>query len=180
MNTADTMKRIAVFCSASDHLDEKYTRAAREVVEGLCRKGYAIVSGGSFRGTMGVVSDTVKASGGYHIGVMPEFMQAFIYDGLNETVWTPTMALRKEAMRKDTDAVIALPGGTGTLDELFETHVLVKLGRYNGRIIVLNFNGFYEPLRALLDHYVREGMLTKTDRELIEFIDTPGQLLESF
>lgn len=174
------MKRIAIFCSSSSQLDGKYASAARTLVEGLCRKGYAIVSGGSFRGTMGVVSDTVKATGGYHKGVLPEFMSGLEYDGLDETVWTKTMALRKQEMRKDTEAVIALPGGIGTLDELIETHVLIKLGQYKGRLILLNFNGFYEPFKALLDHYVAENMLTAADRDLIEFYDTPQETLSHF
>ena len=171
------MKTIAIFCSASDTLDGKYTAPARDLVEGLCRKGYGIVSGGSFRGTMGVVSDTVKAEGGYHKGVMPGFMDKFIYDGLSETVWTPTMSVRKEEMRKDTVAAIALPGGIGTLDELIETYVLIKLGQYHGRLLLLNSDGFYEPFRALLDHYVTENMLTVRDRGIIEFFDTPEALL---
>ena len=173
------MDKITIFCSASEHLDKKYESAARRVVEGLCRKGYAIVSGGSFRGTMGVVADTVRREGGFHKGVMPEFMAGFLYDALSETVWSPSMALRKQEMRKDTVAAIALPGGTGTLDELIETQVLIKMGQYKGRLIVLNYDGFYEPLRALLNHYVAENMLTPHDRDLVEFIDTPEDLLDT-
>ena len=171
------MDKIAVFCSSSNNLDPKYSIAAKQLTEGLCRKGYAVVSGGSFRGTMGVVADTVKACGGYHKGVLPEFMTTLVYDGLDEVVWTPSMALRKEEMRKDTVAAIALPGGIGTLDELIETHVLIKLGQYRGRLILLNTDGFYEPFKALLDHYVVTNMLTRADRALVEFFDTPAELL---
>ena len=173
------MKKIVIFCSSSNSLDPKYTVVAKQLTEGLCRKGYAVVSGGSFRGTMGVVADTVKACGGYHKGVLPEFMAGLEYDGLEETVWKPTMALRKEEMRKDTVAAIALPGGIGTLDELIETHVLIKLGQYRGRLILLNTDGFYEPFKALLDHYVATNMLSPADRALIEFFDTPAELLAS-
>lgn len=171
------MKEIVIFCSSSNSLDPKYGVAAKELVEGICQKGYAVVSGGSFRGTMGVVADTVKACGGYHKGVLPEFMTKLVYDGLNEVVWTPSMALRKEEMRKDTVAAIALPGGIGTLDELIETHVLIKLGQYHGRLILLNTDGFYKPFKALLDHYVATNMLTPADRALVEFFDTPVDLL---
>ena len=87
------------------------------------------------------------------------------------------MALRKEEMRRDTVAAIALPGGIGTLDEIIETHVLRKLERYSGRVIVLNLNGFFEPFLALLDHYVATGMLTPEDRRLVESFDTVEALL---
>ncbi|MBR4233395.1 MAG: TIGR00730 family Rossman fold protein [Bacteroidales bacterium] len=174
------MKKIVIFCSSSEGIDPRYTAAAGELVEGLCRKGYGIVSGGSFRGTMGVVADTVKACGGYHKGVLPAFMTGLVYDGLSETLWTPTMAERKQEMRRDTVAAIALPGGIGTLDELIETHVLIKLKQYHGRLILLNTAGFYEPFKALLDHYVATKMLTPADRSLIEFFDTPEQLLATF
>ncbi|MBQ4285931.1 MAG: LOG family protein, partial [Bacteroidales bacterium] len=75
--------------------------------------------------------------------------------------------------------VIALPGGTGTLDELIETQVLKKLGKYDGRVIVLNLDGFYDPFLALLDHYVSTGMLTPADRSLVETFDTVPSLLAS-
>jgi len=174
------MKKIAVFCSSSENIKPEYTAAARQVVEGLCRKGYGIVSGGSYRGTMGTVSDAAKAAGGYHKGVLPQFMLTFVHDGLSEVVWTKTMAERKEEMRRGTVAVIALPGGTGTLDELIETHVLRKLKQYDGRIIALNACGFYEPFKSLLGHYVSEHMLTPEDRDLIEFYATPEELLKTF
>lgn len=174
------MKTVAIFCSSSSQIDPKYSRAANTLVQGLCEKGYGIVSGGSFRGTMGVVADAAKASGGYHKGVLPRFMAGLVYDGLSDTVWTPTMSVRKEEMRKGTIAAIALPGGIGTLDELIETQVLIKLGQYKGRLILLNCDGFFEPFRALLNHYVAENMLTPEDMAIVEFIDTPEAILSTF
>ena len=84
-------------------------------------------------------------------------MKQFVYPDLSELVWTDTMAERKTILREDTCAVVALPGGTGTLDELIETVALVHLKQYFGKITVLNHDGFYEPLKALLDHYVYYG-----------------------
>lgn len=146
-------------------------------MEGLCAKGYGIVSGGSYRGTMGAVSDAVVRCGGHHKGVLPRFMEKFAYDKLSEVAWTDSMALRKEEMRRDTVAAIALPGGIGTLDEIIETHVLRKLDKYPGRVIVLNLNGFFEPFLSLLDHYVATGMLMPEDRRLVETFDTVEALL---
>ena len=129
---------------------------------------------------MNVVSQTVARCGGYHKGVLPHFMKDVAFPGLSEVVWTDTMSERKEEMRKDTVAAIALPGGIGTLDELIETHVLVKLQQYDGRVIVLNIGCFFNPFLQLLDHYVATGMLTPEDRRLVESFDTVEFLLETF
>ena len=116
--------------------------------------------------------------GGDHIGVLPRFMKGLEYPNLTELIWADTMAERKERMRAGTSAVIALPGGIGTLDELIESHVLVKLGRYDGKLLVLNVDGFFDPFKALLDHYEATGMLTSGDRALIVFADTVPELAE--
>lgn len=172
------MKKIAVFCSASSEIDPKYNKVAREFVRAASLRGYGIVTGGTVKGTMGEVSDELHGIGGYHKGVIPRFMKQFVYPDLSELVWTDTMAERKTILREDTCAVVALPGGTGTLDELIETVALVHLKQYFGKITVLNHDGFYEPLKALLDHYVAAGMMTKETRGKVLFADTAEQLLE--
>ena len=172
------MKKIAVFCSASSEIDPKYNKVAREFVRAASLRGYGIVTGGTVKGTMGEVSDELHAIGGYHKGVIPRFMKQFVYPDLSELVWTDTMAERKTILREDTYAVVALPGGTGTLDELIETVALVHLKQYFGKITVLNHDGFYEPLKALLDHYVAAGMMTKETRGKVLFADTAEQLIE--
>lgn len=174
------MEKIVLFCSASKACPPEFNQIASKVIEGLCNKGYGIVSGGTCLGTMGVVSETVVKCGGYHKGVLPRFMKDVAYPGLSEIVWTDTMSERKEEMRRGTVAAIALPGGIGTLDELIETHVLIKLRQYHGRVIVLNIDGFFNPFLQLLDHYVATGMLTAEDRRLVESFDTAEALLESF
>ena len=172
------MKKIAVFCSASSEIDPKYNKVAREFVRAASLRGYGIVTGGTVKGTMGEVSDELHAIGGYHKGVIPRFMKQFVYPDLSELVWTDTMAERKTILREDTCAVVALPGGPGTLDELIETVALVHLKQYLGKITVLNHDGFYEPLKALLDHYVAAGMMTKETRGKVLFADTAEQLIE--
>ena len=172
------MKKIAVFCSARSEIDPKYNKVAREFVRAASLRGYGIVTGGTVKGTMGEVSDELHAIGGYHKGVIPRFMKQFVYPDLSELVWTDTMAERKTILREDTCAVVALPGGTGTLDELIETVALVHLKQYFGKITVLNHDGFYEPLKALLDHYVAAGMMTKETRGKVLFADTAEQLIE--
>ena len=171
-------RKAVVFCSASGDIDPKYNEAAREVVRALHSYGWTLVSGGSWRGTMGVIADEMKRLGGKHVGVLPRFMAGLEYDGLTELHWSDTMADRKERMRQGTEAAIALPGGIGTLDEIIETHVLAKLGRYGGKVFALNVDGFFNPFKALLDHYVATGMLEPRDRELLVFADTVEELAE--
>ena len=171
-------KKIAVFCSASYNIDPQYNKVARAFVRAASLCGYGIVSGGTIKGTMGEISDELASCGGYHLGVIPRFMEQYVYPGLSEVIWTDTIAERKTLLRKDTSAVVALPGGIGTLDELMETFALVHLKQYDGRIFVLDHEGFYEPLRNLLEHYVKTGMLSQETMNKIGFADTPQQLLE--
>jgi predicted Rossmann-fold nucleotide-binding protein len=88
------------------------------------------------------------------------------------------MAERKTLLREGTCAVVALPGGVGTLDELIETAALVHLKRYFGKMALLNHDGFYEPLKVLLDHYVATGMMPQSTRDMVLFADTPEELLD--
>ena len=146
--------KIAVFCSASYTIDPKYNKVAREFVRAASLRGYGIVSGGTIKGTMGEISEELRDCGGWHLGVIPRFMKQYVYPELSEVIWTDTMAERKTLLREGTTAVVALPGGIGTLDEVIETYALLHLKQYDGRIFLLNHEGFYEPLRALLQHYV--------------------------
>jgi len=170
--------KIAVFCSASFEIDPKYNKVAREFVRAASLRGYGIVSGGTVKGTMGVISDELKECGGYHLGVIPRFMSQYVYPDLTEVIWTDTMAERKTLLRKDTCAVVALPGGIGTLDEVIETFALVHLKQYDGKIFLLDYEGFYGPLRNLLQHYVDTKMLCAATMRKIRFADTPEALLE--
>ena len=172
------MKKISVFCSASFEIDPKYNKVAREFVRAASLRGYGIVTGGTVKGTMGEVSEELVACGGYHKGVIPRFMEQYVYPQLSELVWTDTMAERKTLLREGTCAVVALPGGVGTLDELIETVALVHLKQYFGKMAVLNHEGFYEPLKTLLDHYVATGMMPQTTRDKVLFADTAEHLLD--
>ncbi len=171
--------KIAVFCSASFEIDPKYNRVAREFVRAASLCGYGIVSGGTVKGTMGEISDELHSCGGYHLGVIPRFMQQYVYPDLTETVWTDTMAERKTLLREGTCAVVALPGGIGTLDEVIETFALVHLKQYFGKIFLLNHDGFYEPLRQLLRHYVDTGMMTEATMSKICFAESKDDILSA-
>ena len=170
--------KIAVFCSASFEIDPMYNKVAREFVRAASLCGYGIITGGTVKGTMGEVSDELKSVGGYHRGVIPRFMKEYVYPDLTEVVWTDTMAERKILLREETVAVVALPGGIGTLDEVMDTFACIHLKQYDGKIFILNHEGFYEPLKALLQHYVDTNMLSKDTMAKIRFADTPEGLLE--
>ena len=173
------MKKIAVFCSARKEIDPEYNKVAREFVRAASLRGYGIVSGGTIKGTMGEISDELRDCGGYHLGVIPRFMEEYVYPELSEVIWTDTMAERKTLLRKDTCAVVALPGGIGTLDELIETFALVHLKQHEGKMIVLNHKGFYEPLRLLLQHYVKTGMMSAETCSMMVFADTVEDALKA-
>ncbi|MBO5708725.1 MAG: TIGR00730 family Rossman fold protein [Bacteroidales bacterium] len=171
--------KIAVFCSASYTIDPKYNKVAREFVRAASLRGYGIVSGGTIKGTMGEISEELRDCGGWHLGVIPRFMKQYVYPELSEVIWTDTMAERKTLLREGTTAVVALPGGIGTLDEVIETYALLHLKQYDGRIFLLNHEGFYEPLRALLQHYVDVNMLSPETFARIEILETPEAILEA-
>jgi uncharacterized protein (TIGR00730 family) len=171
--------KIAVFCSASFEIDPKYNKVARDFVRAASLRGYGIVSGGTIKGTMGEISDELRDCGGYHLGVIPRFMEQYVYPDLTEVIWTDTMAQRKTFLREGTCAVVALPGGIGTLDEVIETFALVHLKQYFGKIFILNHEGFYEPLRLLLRHYVDTKMMTEETMSKIIFAQTPDEILDA-
>ena len=169
--------KIAVFCSARCDIDPEYNEAARLFVRGAAALGFKIVSGGTVKGTMGEISDELEKCGGYHIGVVPRFMTKFAYPSLSELVWTDTLAERKAVFQTDTRAVVALPGGIGTLDEVMDTFSLLYLGKYDGKVCLLNYKGFNEPLLALLHHYVDQKMLSEETLNRLVVASTPEELL---
>ena len=171
--------KIAVYCSASFEIDPKFNKVAREFVRAASLHGYGIVTGGTIKGTMGEVSDELRDCGGYHMGVIPRFMEQYVYPDLSEMIWTDTMAERKALLRKDTCAVVALPGGVGTLDEVIEVLALVHLKQYFGKIFLLNHEGFYEPLRQLLQHYVDMKMMTEATMSKVIFAEKPQDILNA-
>ena len=169
-------KRAVIYCSSSSDIDPAYNQAARQIVRAACLAGYDIVSGGSWRGTMGHVCDEALEHGVRVIGVLPRFMKGFEHPRLTECIWTDRMSERKDAMREGTTLAIALPGGIGTLDEVAETYCLAKLGRYPGRVIIFNMDGFYDPFKLQLDLYVERGMMDEDSRALVHFPETVQEL----
>lgn len=165
-------KRAVFFCSATNDINPVYKQAAREIVRAACLSGYDIVCGGTVKGMMNVVCDEASRHNVENIGVIPRFMSGLEHPALTQCIWTDRMSERKDGMREGAAAAVALPGGIGTLDELAETYCLRKMGLFAGKVIAFNMNGFYEPFKAQLDLYVKEGMLDGASRELVFFPET--------
>ena len=174
-------KRVCVYCSSSNTLDDKYKEAAGDFAKAAFLHNYTIVCGGSIRGLMGIIIDTMLRNGGSIEGVIPQFMQEIEiqHPNLKNLTLVDTMSRRKELLRENCDAVVALPGGIGTLDELFEVFTLKKLDMYSGKVMVLNIYGFYDPLICLLDHLVKESCLCPNYRKSLLIFNNIEELIEA-
>ena len=155
------MKRVLVFCGSSPGRDPAYVAAAAELGRLLASRELEVVYGGASVGLMGALADGALAAGGAVIGVIPNrLLEAEIaYAGLTKLHVVETMHERKALMAELSDAVIALPGGTGTLDELFELFTWSQLGLHGKPIGLLDVEGYWQPLLAFLEHAVNERFL---------------------
>jgi uncharacterized protein (TIGR00730 family) len=160
------MKKIAVFCASSTGLDEIYRNEAKKLGEKLVDEGLGLVYGGASRGLMNVVAEAVLQKGGNVIGVITRLLadKEITKTECSEIIYTSTMHERKVRMLEIADAVVALPGGFGTLDEMFEALTLSQLDILNVPIGLLNTKGYYDLLIELLDRMVNSGFLQKTNR----------------
>ncbi|MBS1587983.1 MAG: TIGR00730 family Rossman fold protein [Bacteroidetes bacterium] len=163
------MKSIAVFCGSSDGYSDLYKEVAYEVGAELATRGIKLIYGGAKVGLMGALADGALQINGQVIGVIPSFLQTkeVAHENLTECIITRTMHERKMKMHELSDAIIALPGGWGTMEELFEMMTWAQLGLHQKPIGLLNINGFYEPLLALLDTMVMEGFSKESYRSMI-------------
>lgn len=157
------MKAIAVYCASSSDLEEKYYQMARELGRQIAQAGYELVNGGGAFGLMGATIDGCLSAGGEAVGVIPEFMdqKGWAHPGLSQKIVTSGMHTRKETMASlATAGAIALPGGIGTLEEFAEIITWRKLHLYSHPVVLLNFDGFYNPLIELIDRMTRLNFLT--------------------
>ena len=162
-------RRICVFCGSSPGRHASYAAAARATGERLARLEIEVVYGGSNIGLMGLVADAALAAGGRVTGVIPDFFagREVAHRGLSELVLTGSMHERKARMAALADAFLALPGGFGTFDEMFEILTWAQLRLHAKPCGLLNVNGFYDPLLGMLDHATAEGFLRPEHRELV-------------
>lgn len=163
------MKSITVFCASSPGFSEVYMDQAYLVGKTLADKGIRLVYGGANVGLMGAVADGALEAGGEVIGVLPDFLRAkeIAHRGLTELILVETMHERKTKMNELCDGVIALPGGYGTLEELFEMITWAQLGLHQKPIALLNTNGYYDHLVKLLQHMTGEGLLKAENQRML-------------
>ena len=172
-------QRIAVFCGANPGRGGAYLAQAGRLGAELGRRGVGLVYGGSAAGVMGAVADAALAAGGHVTGVIPHHLTLLdpVKPDIDELHVVDTMHERKALMYQLADAFITLPGGFGTLDELFETVTWAKLGLHAKPMVLLDVDDYYQPLAALLDRSHREGFTSSRDRRLVQIARTTDEAL---
>jgi len=173
---------VCVFCGSNRGSDPAYTEAARELGRLLAREGIALVYGGGSVGLMGELADAVLGAGGEVIGVIPHALWAreVGHRGLTDLRIVDTMHERKAMMADLADAFIALPGGLGTLEEIFEIWTWAQLGLHRKPVGFLDVKGFYAPLMQFLDRAAAERFLKEAHRAIAVIERDPALLLQRF
>ena len=173
------IKNVAVFCASADGADPVYRAAAAELGQKLAARGIGVVFGGAKVGLMQAVAQGALAAGGRVIGVIPTVLVELevAHDGLTELHVTDTMHTRKAMIGERSDAFVALPGGFGTFEEMFEVLAWQTLKLHAKPVLVLNTNGFYDKLLAFLDECMEQGMLTQEKREIVLVARTVDEAL---
>lgn len=176
------MKKIAVFCGSKEGTTPVYREAAERLGKELAKRGLTLVYGGSRVGTMGMLADSVLAHGGQAIGVLPTFLEEreIAHPNLTELILVESMHERKAKMTELADGFIALPGGPGTMEELFEVFTWAQLGLHEKPCGILNVGGYYDALEALFDGMQTQGFMAKEHGEIALFDTDAARLLERF
>ena len=174
------IKNVCVYSASSTKIAPVYFAAAEELGRLLALRGINLVNGAGSIGLMAATSNAVLANGGTVTGVIPRFMveQGWHHTGLTRLVETDTMHERKQLMAQLADAVIALPGGCGTLEELLEIITWKQLGLYLNPIVILNIDGFFNPLIAMLEQAIDQQFMRPEHAALWCVASTPAEALE--
>jgi uncharacterized protein (TIGR00730 family) len=173
--------RICIYCASSSKIDEIYFEATERLAKILVNSKVHVIYGGGGHGLMGKLADTVLAQGGQIKGIMPQFMNEveWAHKSVTDFEFTKTMHERKAKFLENIDALIALPGGTGTLEELLEAITLKRLGQFTKPIIILNTNGYYDPLIKMLERCVEEKFLRPIHAEMWTFVNQPEEVMSA-
>lgn len=174
------MKKIAIYCGSSAGPDAAYRSQAEKLGTYLAKNKLHIIFGGGKVGMMGILADAALEAGGRVTGVIPGFLHVkeVAHAGLSELITVETMHQRKSMIEQMCDAAIALPGGFGTLDELFEMLTWGQLGLHDKPVGILNINGFFDPILAAMDRMVEDGFLKDVNRDMVLVSQQVEELLE--
>jgi uncharacterized protein (TIGR00730 family) len=169
--------KICVYCASSAQVDKSYFDATEKLAKEFVKANIQVVYGGGGIGLMGHLANTVIDNGGQIKGIMPKFMNEveWAHKRVTDFEFTDTMHERKAKFLEDIDGLVTLAGGSGTLEELLEAITLKRLGQF----IILNTNGFYDPLRQMLEKCVSEKFMDERHLEMWSFVDTPEQVIDS-
>lgn len=162
------IRSVCVYSASSTRVADMYIEAARELGRTLALRGIRLVNGAGSLGLMRECADACLSAGGKVTGVIPRFMveQGWQHDGLTELIVTEDMHTRKQTMARLSDAVIALPGGCGTMEELLEIITWKQLGLYLNPVVILNTGGYYDPLLRMLAHAAEERFMRKAHLDI--------------
>jgi uncharacterized protein (TIGR00730 family) len=166
------VRAVCVYCGSSGKVADSYKAAAHELGIRLGSEGLRLVYGGGRVGLMGIVADATLSVGGEVIGIIPDHIQKLEVDhtGLTELHVVDSMHTRKRMMVERSDAFVILPGGLGTLDEAFEIITWRQLRLHDKPIVIVNIDGYWDPLKALLDHMMQAGFAQPTSGRLFRFV----------
>ena len=175
------VKRLCVYCGSAGAVDPRYREAATRLGVAMARADIELVFGGGRIGLMGLVADAIVAHGGRAIGVIPGFLRdaEVAHQGVTELVVTSSMHERKRAMADRSDAFAVLPGGIGTLDEMFEILTWRHLGLHNKPIFIVDIGRYWSRLRELLDHLVAQGFAAPLVPRLLSFVPDVEELISA-
>jgi uncharacterized protein (TIGR00730 family) len=175
------LSSVCVFCGSNGGADPAYLAAAEAVGTGLAQRGIRVVYGGGRVGMMGAVADAARSAGGKVIGVIPRqiFDREIGHTGLDDLRVVGSMHERKALMAELADAFVALPGGIGTFEELFEVYTWAQLGLHAKPLALLDVAGYYQPLAAFLDHAVEQRFLRPETRSMLAMAEDVDGLLET-
>jgi uncharacterized protein (TIGR00730 family) len=175
----DVIRNIAVFCASSNGMDPLYRETAAMLGRALAERNIGLIYGGANVGLMRELAHAALAANGRVIGVIPEVLVSLevAHHGITELHVTDTMHTRKALMGEKADAFIALPGGFGTFEELFEVLAWQTLRLHDKPVLLLNVNGFYDRLLSFLDHCVAEGLLKPKNRDILLVASTVEEAL---
>ncbi|MAC88083.1 MAG: TIGR00730 family Rossman fold protein [Maricaulis sp.] len=181
-NSGPVMKSICVYCGSNAGKDPAFIAAADRLGEVLALRGIGMVYGGGQVGLMGRIADATLAAGGRVVGVIPEFLalKEIAHMGLSELHVVRSMHARKAKMVKLSQAFIAMPGGIGTMEEMFEVWTWAQLGQHRHPVGLLNVNGYYDELVAFLDKMTDQGFLAPEHRGALIVSDRVTSLLDAF
>jgi len=175
------MQTICVYCASSTQIKPSYFDATSSLAQILAKANISVVYGGGSNGLMGQLADSVLAEGGKITGVIPRFMceVEWNHTNLTELILVETMHERKEKMATMADAVVALPGGCGTLEELLEVITWKRLGIFTKPIVIVNLEGYFDALITMLDRAVDEHFMRDEHREMWKVVETPEEVLSA-